>query len=87
MIYGSYEYRLGLPPIIASPLSNLYIDKYAPLSGYVSRLDDISEYKAPVVSPDQAKVLMHEYMCVANNVLLSLSFSSVSLSMTYTLCL
>lgn len=53
MIYGSYEYRLGLPPLIVSPLSNLYIEKYAPLQGYVSRIDDISEYKqAPATSPE-----------------------------------
>jgi hypothetical protein len=52
VIYGSYEYRLGLPPLIVSPLPNLYLDKFAPLSGYCSRLMDITpQYEEVPVSP------------------------------------
>jgi hypothetical protein len=42
VIYSSYEYRLGLPPIIVGALSNLYLDKYAPLAGYCSHLADLT---------------------------------------------
>lgn len=53
MIYGSYEYRLGLPPLIVSPLANLYLDKYAPLAGHCSRADDITSRTVEVEPPSQ----------------------------------
>ena len=54
LIFGSYEYRLGLPPIIVSPLSCLYIDRYAPLEGYTSRIDDITHDTHPIQTDKKA---------------------------------
>ena len=58
-IYSSYEYRFGLPPMIISPISNLYIEKYAPLAGYCSRKDDRSIYMPSIDTEEISPVNSH----------------------------
>jgi hypothetical protein len=56
IVYSSYEYRYGLPPMIVSPLSNMFCEKFSPLMGYCSRPDDCFLY-----TPLTLKVMNDRY--------------------------